>query len=142
MEALEKQTDKLLETQEERLKRRDADSSEHIRVPYVINEEVVVEEEEGYGGDKEAEKDYEAVKSAKQWKRNDKTKDLVAKRVQTSGLVNGRWTFFPEDYKFPNVMTMAHLIDSWILSDGQQSIPNFVTFQAIHLTKVQQKVRR
>ena len=42
LEALEKQTNKLLETQEERLQRRDAESSKHIMVPYVINEEVVV----------------------------------------------------------------------------------------------------
>ena len=44
LEALEKQTNKLLETQEERLQRRDADYSEHIHVPYVINEEFVEEE--------------------------------------------------------------------------------------------------
>ena len=52
LEAMEKQTNKLLETQEERLQRRGAESSEHIRVPYVINEEVV-EEEEGDGGDED-----------------------------------------------------------------------------------------
>ena len=46
LESLEKQTNKLLETQEERLQRRDAESSEHIRFPYVINEEVVEEQEE------------------------------------------------------------------------------------------------
>ena len=98
-------------------------------------------EEEGDGGDEEAEKDSEAVKAAKQRKRNDKTMDLVAKRVQTDGLVNGRWNVFPGGYKFPDGMTMAHLIDSWILSDGQQRIPPFVTLQASHLTKAQQKVR-
>ena len=45
LEVLEKQTNKLLETQEEQFQRRDANSSKHIHVPYVINE-VVVEEEE------------------------------------------------------------------------------------------------
>ena len=40
MEALEKQTNRILETQEEQLQRRDAKSSENICVPYVINEEV------------------------------------------------------------------------------------------------------
>ena len=73
------------------MQRRDAESSEYISVPYVINEEAVEEEEEGEdGGDEEAEKDSEDVKSAKQRKRNDKTKDIVAKRVQTDRLVNGR----------------------------------------------------
>ena len=81
-------------------------------VPYVINEEVVVEEEEGDGGDEEAEKDSEAVKAVKQRKSNEKTKDLVAKRVQAAGLVNGRWIVLPRGYKFPNGMTMAHLIYS------------------------------
>ena len=38
LEALNKQTNKLLETQEEILQRRDADSSEHICVLYIINE--------------------------------------------------------------------------------------------------------
>ena len=133
----------LLETQEERLKRRDAESSKHIRVPYVINEEVVEEEEEeegGDGGDEEAQKDSEDVKATKQRKRNDKTKDLVAKRVHTSGLVNRRWTVLPRDYTFPNVSTMVQLIDSWLLSDGQQMIPPFVQLQASHLTKAKQKV--
>ena len=64
------------------MQRRDAESSEHIHVPYAINGEVVEEEEEeGDGGDEEAEKDSEAVKAVKQRKRNYKTKDLVAKRV-------------------------------------------------------------
>ena len=49
----------------------------------------------------------------------------MAKRVQTAGLINGIWTVFPRDYKFPNGMTMAHLVDSWLLSDGQQRIPPF-----------------
>ena len=119
---------------------RDAESSEHIRVPCVINEEVV--EEEGDGGDEESEKDSEAVKSVKQQKRNDKTKYLVVGKVQTSVLVNGIWTVFPRDYKFPNGMKMAHLIDSCILSDGQQRIPPCVTLQASHLKKAQQKVRQ
>ena len=78
LEALEKQTNKLLETQEERFQRKDAESSEHICVPHVINEEVVEEEEEGRdGGDEEADKDSEAIKAEKQQKRNYKTKDLV-----------------------------------------------------------------
>ena len=46
------------------------------------------------------------------------------------------------DYKFTNGMTMAHLIDIWILSDGQQRIPPFVALQASHLTKAQHKVRQ
>ena len=67
------------------MQRRDAESSEHIRVPYVIYEEVVEEEEEGGdGGDKESEKYSEDLKAEKQRKRNDKTKYLVVKRVQTS----------------------------------------------------------
>ena len=70
------------------------------------------EEEKGDGGDEEAEKDSEDVKVAKQQKRNNKTKDLVAKRVHTTGLINGRWTVMPRDYTFTNGMTMAHLIDS------------------------------
>ena len=37
---------------------------------------------------------------------------------------------------------MAHLIDSWLLYDGQQRIPPFVALQASHLTKAQQKVRQ
>ena len=77
-----------------------------------------------------------------QRKRNDKTKDLVAKRVQTAGLVNMIWTVLPRDYKFPNGMPMAHLIDSWLLSDGQQRIPTFVMLQASYLTKAQQEVCR
>ena len=48
----------------------------------------------------------------------------------------------PRDYKFPNGMTMAHLIDSWLLFDGQQRIPPSVTLQASHITKPQHKVRR
>ena len=55
------------------------------------------------------------MKAAKLQKRDDKTKDLVAKRIQTTGLVNGRWTVLPRNYKFPNGMTMMHLIDSWLL---------------------------
>ena len=42
LEAQKKQTNKLLENQEEQFQRRDAEYSKHIRVPYVINEEVVV----------------------------------------------------------------------------------------------------
>lgn len=138
LEALERQTNKLMENHEERLQIRDAEFSENVRAPYVINEE----EEEGDGSDEEAEEDSEAVKAAKLRKRDDKTKDLVAKRVQTAGLVNGRWTVLPRNYKFPNGMTMMHLIDSWLLSDGQQRIPPFVTLQASNLTNPQQRVRR
>ena len=66
----------------------------------------------------------------------------MAKRVQTAGLINGRWTVLPRYYTFTNGMTMAHLIGRWLLSDGQQRIPPFVTLQEIHLTKAQQKGRR
>ena len=50
------------------MQKQDAESSKHIRVPYVINEEVVEEEEVEGGdeGDEVAEKDSEYVKSVKQ----------------------------------------------------------------------------
>ena len=66
------------------------------------------EDEGGDGGNEESDKYSEAIKYAKQRKRNDKTKDLVEKRVQTYGLINGRWKVLPSDYKFPNIMTIYH----------------------------------
>ena len=75
-------------------------------------------------------------------KRDDKMRALVESRVQTAGLVNGRWTVLPREYKFPHGMTMEHLIDFWLLPDRQQRIPPFFTSQASTLTKKRQKVQR
>ena len=77
--------------------------------------------------------------SNKGQKRDEKTKLLIKNRVQTAGLVNGRWTVLPRDFKFEKGMTVKHLIDSLFLWDLKKKIPPFLTLQVVsYLTPSQQ----
>ena len=85
----------------------------------------------------------EAVKKIKRKQRELDTKRLVEARVQKVGLVDGRWTPLPRDFKFPRGMTMLDLIGNWYIPDSKAMTPPFCTLQPSHLaTDTLRKYRR
>ena len=136
LEALDIHTATLLNNREGRLQ---SGESETDKIPLrsnVIHDECDDCEESG----EEEEGDSERIRSIKRQKRDAKTKLLIENRVQRAGLVNGRWTVLPQDFKFRKGMTAKHLIDSWFLEDQRKRIPPFLTLQPSNLTPSQQKV--
>ena len=138
LEALDIHTATLLNNREVRLQSGESETDKIPPGSYVVHDECDCEE-----SGEEEEGDSERIRAIKQQKRDAKTKSLIENRVQRAGLVNGRWTVFPRDFKFGKGMTVKHLIaDSWFLEDQRKRIPPFLTLQPSNLTPSQQKVFR
>ena len=92
--------------------------SETDKIPlgsYVVHDECDDCEESG-----EEEGDSKRMRSIKRQKRDAKTKLLIENRVQRAGLVNGRWTVLPRDFKFGKGMTVKLLTaGSWKIKERE-----------------------